>query len=93
MPVIKPIENLQDPVLASEISAICHKDDEPVFLTKNGEGDMVIMSLATYEKQRYMIELYAKLSEAEAESNLNITKSTHEEVMQKIKAQINGKKI
>ena len=47
MPQIIPIRDLKN---TSEISEICHRSDEPVFVTKNGYGDMVIMSIETYEK-------------------------------------------
>ena len=49
----------------SEISSLCHNTDEPVFVTKNGYGDMVIMSMDVYEKTMFMQELYNKLQLAE----------------------------
>lgn len=48
MPKIIPIRDLKD---TSSISELCKKNDEPIFITKNGYGDMVIMSLSVYEKQ------------------------------------------
>ena len=47
MPRIIPIRELRD---TNAISEICHSSEEPVFITKNGYGDMVIMSLETFEK-------------------------------------------
>lgn len=47
MPQIIPIKDLKN---TSEISELCHKSDEPIFITKNGYGDMVIMSVDTYEQ-------------------------------------------
>jgi PHD/YefM family antitoxin component YafN of YafNO toxin-antitoxin module len=41
---------------------------EPVFITKNGAGDMVVMSIETYERQEAKLELYAKLAEAELDA-------------------------
>ncbi len=64
MPNIRPISDLRNN--ANEISEFCHKEREPVFITKNGIGDMVVMSIDTYERQQAQIELYAKLSETEA---------------------------
>ena len=87
MPVIKPISNLRNNF--NLISDICHKNAEPVFITKNGQGDMVVMSLALYEKQQALIELYQKLSEAEAESQLNEPKISHNDLMAKMRAKIN----
>jgi prevent-host-death family protein len=48
MPVIKPISDLRN--RAKEISAICHRNDEPVFITRNGEGDLVVLSQAHCER-------------------------------------------
>ena len=45
--LIKPITDLRK---LAEISDICHSKKEPIFLTKNGYGDMVIMSMETYEE-------------------------------------------
>ncbi|MDD3384048.1 MAG: type II toxin-antitoxin system Phd/YefM family antitoxin [Bacilli bacterium] len=45
---IIPIRDLKD---TSSISKLCKKSDEPIFITKNGYGDMVIMSLSLYEKK------------------------------------------
>lgn len=46
MPQIRPITDLRN---TTEISELCHAKDEPVFITKNGYGDLVIMSMKTYE--------------------------------------------
>ena len=46
MPQIIPIKDLKN---TSEISEMCHKTDEPIYVTKNGYGDMVIMSMEIYE--------------------------------------------
>jgi PHD/YefM family antitoxin component YafN of YafNO toxin-antitoxin module len=42
----------------NEISSFCHEYREPVFITKNGEGDLVVMSIETYEELTGKIELY-----------------------------------
>lgn len=65
MPNIRPISDLRNN--ANDISEFCHKTREPVFITKNGVGDMVVMSVETYERQQALISLYAKLAEAEEE--------------------------
>ncbi len=62
MPVIRPISDLRNNF--TQISEAVHSDDEPVFLTKNGIGDMVVMSLDHYERQLAQLELYQKLEEA-----------------------------
>lgn len=65
MPTIRPISDLRNK--ANEISKLCHESGEPVFITKNGEGDMVVMSLAAWERERARLELYASLEAAEAD--------------------------
>ncbi|RCX09978.1 prevent-host-death family protein [Anaerobacterium chartisolvens] len=65
MPNIRPISDLRNN--ANDISDFCHTSREPVFITKNGVGDMVIMSVEVYERQQGLINLYAKLAEAEEE--------------------------
>lgn len=62
MPQIIPIRDLKN---TSEISELCHGAGEPIFVTKNGYGDMVIMSMEAYEERMRMLDVYAKLSEAE----------------------------
>ena len=64
MPIIKPISDLRNK--ANEISKIVHSAKEPIYITKNGEGDMVIMSIAQYRQLQKKLELYSKLSEAQA---------------------------
>ena len=64
MPQIIPIKDLKN---TSEISDMCHKADEPIYITKNGYGDMVIMSMKAYEEKLWFLDAYGKLAEAEAE--------------------------
>ena len=58
MPQIRPITDLRN---TTEISELCHNSAEPIFITKNGFGDMVIMSNETYEKTLAWAEIYKKL--------------------------------
>lgn len=46
---------------------MCSESAEPVYITKNGYDDMVIMSMKVYEEKMFMADVYAKLAEAEAE--------------------------
>ena len=64
MPQIRPITDLRN---TNEISEICHARREPVFITKNGYGDLVIMSMETYEMLTENAALDTAISEAEAE--------------------------
>jgi len=65
MPVIKPISDLRNK--ANEISDLAHKLHEPIFITKNGEGDMVVMSLAQYSQLQLKLDLYSKLAVAQSQ--------------------------
>ena len=62
MPKIRPISDLRNK--SREISRLCHDTGEPVFITKNGEDDLVIMSVAVYERDQARLELYRLLEEA-----------------------------
>lgn len=62
MPKIIPIKQLKN---TAEISELCHSCDEPVFITKNGFGDMVIMSMNTYEQTLSRLSMYRELEISE----------------------------
>ena len=64
MPQIRPIRDLKNTTV---ISNLCHETREPIFITKNGYGDMVIMSMETFEKSTFLNNLYDKLALAEAD--------------------------
>lgn len=64
MPVIRPIRDLQN---TTRISQFVKSVNEPVFITKNGVNDMVLMNDAVYERIMAQNEIYRKLAEAEAE--------------------------
>lgn len=61
MPKIRPSSDLRNKY--NEISEFCHKHAEPVYLTKNGSGDLVVMSIEVYEKLVGKFELYKLLNE------------------------------
>jgi prevent-host-death family protein len=86
MPLIRPISDLRNH--ANEISELCHGADEPVFITKNGLGDLVVMSHAHYERIHNLLELYQKLGEAEALDAAGEKGITHREMMTRIKRHI-----
>ncbi len=61
MPSIRPSSDLRNNY--SEISEFCHKYNEPVYITKNGQGDLAVMSIETYERLVGKYELYKLLEE------------------------------
>ena len=82
MPQIRPITDLRN---TNEISEICHKQNEPIFITKNGYGDLVIMSIETYEHQLALVEVYKKLAEAETQIIQGVPLLDGEEVFKKLR--------
>ena len=64
MPTILPIKELRN---TNEISERCHEKDEPIFVTKNGYGDLVVMSIETYEAMIGNEEIDSDIAASEAE--------------------------
>jgi len=64
MPQIIPIRDLKN---TGVISQMCQESSEPIYITKNGYGDMVIMSMKMYQEKLFMIDVYNKLAESEAD--------------------------
>ena len=75
MPQILPIKALKD---TGGISELCQNSDEPIFITKNGYGNMVIMSMEIYEKTMLLQDVFAKLDVAEREIAESKTKNARE---------------
>ena len=65
MPIIKPISDLRNK--SKRLSRLAHESKEPIFITKNGEGDMVLMSMAQYANMERKLDLYRKLAVAQAQ--------------------------
>jgi prevent-host-death family protein len=86
MPVIRPISDLRN--RANEISDLCHKDDQPVFITKNGKGDLVVMSQGYYERLEHLLGIYQKLGESEAVDAGGERGITHREMIRRLRAKI-----
>lgn len=61
MPSIRPSSDLRNNY--NEISQFCHQYNEPVYITKNGQGDLAVMSIETYERLVGKFELYKLLDE------------------------------
>ncbi len=84
MPHIRPVSDLRNNF--AEISRIVHETAEPVFLTKNGYGDMVVMSIEAYERKLFASEIYFKLKEAELEAKTTDQRFSHQEVFADLRA-------
>jgi prevent-host-death family protein len=87
MPIIKPISSLRNKT--REIASICHDQDVPVYLTTNGAGDLVVMSIEHYEKMNAKIDLFEKLNVAQAQSATGAKGITHSQMMRKLRQRAN----
>ena len=90
MPIIKPISDLRNK--SNEISELAHNSDEPVFITKNGEGDLVVMSMPYYSKLQLKIDLLGKLSIAQNQKAGGDKGRTLKQVMTNIRKTIDASK-
>jgi len=88
MPIIKSISSLRN--RTKEITALCHEKNEPVYLTKNGEGDLVVMSIEHYERLKAKVELFEKLAIAQAQAAAGEKGLTHSQVMKKLRQRLHG---
>ncbi|EIK87724.1 MULTISPECIES: type II toxin-antitoxin system Phd/YefM family antitoxin [Gardnerella] len=87
MPTIKSSTDLRNNY--NEISTFCHETKEPVFITKNGRGDLAVMSIDLFNKFMSKYELYSLLDQSESDFNNNRTLS-FEESMQNLREELNN---
>jgi prevent-host-death family protein len=86
MPTIRPSADLRNNY--NEISELCHEYSEPVFITKNGTGDLAVMSIETYEFLSGKLELYSLIEEGFTkvkEGRLKPMKETIKSIREKTK--------
>jgi prevent-host-death family protein len=86
MPHIRPVSDLRNNF--ADISRIVHETAEPVFLTKNGYGDMVVMSIEAYERLQFESEVFFQLKEAEIEAETTSKRYSHKEVFDELRAKL-----
>ena len=84
---IRPVSDLRNNF--ADISKVVHETGKPVFLTKNGFGDMVVLSMEAYENMQFESEIYYKLKEAEKEAKLSEKRFSAKEVLSELKGAIN----
>lgn len=87
MPIIKPISDLRNK--SNEISELAHNSNEPIYITKNGEGDLVVMSMSHYSNLQLKLELLSKLSVAQNQKADGDKGATLKQVMTNIRKSIN----
>lgn len=85
---IRPVSDLRNKF--PEIEELVVKEGEPVYLTKNGYGSMVVLSLEKYAELMDDVEL--KLDEADKEAALTDIRYAHDEVFSRVRSKINDRK-
>ena len=87
---IQPSANIRNNY--NNIADLCKSTSEPVYLTKNGEGDLVVMSLEAYSYREEMLNLREKLLEAEEQRLSGVKSYSLDEVNKRMEDIINGAK-
>ena len=89
MPIIRPITDLRNH--SNEISELCKRENEPIFITKNGRGEFVVMSQERYEAMEKRMKLYKELAVAEAEEEAGVKGIPLRTAVAKLKRHIRGR--
>ena len=88
MEMIRPVSDLRNNF--ADISKTVHETAQPVFLTKNGYGDMVVLSMEAYERLQLDSEIYTKLLEAEREAETTDQRYSSKKVLKAMREAIRG---
>ena len=91
MKMIRPVSDLRNNF--ANISRTVHETGKPVFLTKNGYGDMVVLSMEAFESLQFESEVYFKLQAAEREAELTDKRYSSKEVLQAMREAIGGEQV
>ena len=88
MEMIRPVSDLRNHF--ADISKTVHESKKPVFLTKNGYGDMVVLSMEAYEDLQLESEIYFKLQAAEKEAEMTNERFSAKDVLKSMREVIEG---
>ncbi len=83
MPIIKSISSMRN--RTREISTLAREKDEPIYLTKNGEGDLVVMTIDHYERLKAQADLFEKLGVAQIQAATGKKGITHSQMIAKLR--------
>ncbi len=86
MSQIRPVSDLRNSF--ADISRMVHETKEPIILTKNGYGDMVVMAYEEYQSIQYEMGVMRELRTAELESESSKERYEHDEVIANIRAKL-----
>lgn len=89
--MIRPISDLRNNF--ADISKTVHESAKPVFLTKNGYADMVVLSMEAFENLQFESEVYAKLREAEREAEITGQRFSSKDVLKAMRKAIGGEDV
>lgn len=84
--MIRPVSDLRNNF--ADISQLVHETSQPVFLTKNGYGDMVVLSMEAFSSLQLESEIYFKLQEAEKEAELTERRFSSKDVLKAMRSAI-----
>ena len=88
MNLIRPVSDLRNNF--AEISKTVHETSQPVFLTKNGYGNMVVLSMEAFQNMQFESEVYFKLLEAEREAEHTQQRYSSKDVLEAMRKAIEG---
>ncbi|MCL2604771.1 MAG: type II toxin-antitoxin system Phd/YefM family antitoxin [Defluviitaleaceae bacterium] len=88
MNLIRPVSDLRNHF--AEISKTVHETAQPIFLTKNGYGNMVVLSMEAFQKMQFESEVYVKLLEAEREAEHTNVRYSSKDILNAVKEAIGG---
>ncbi|MCL2360524.1 MAG: type II toxin-antitoxin system Phd/YefM family antitoxin [Defluviitaleaceae bacterium] len=88
MNLIRPVSDLRNNF--AEISKTVHETAQPVFLTKNGYGNMVVLSMDAFQNMQFESDVYHKLLEAEREAEHTDKRYSSRDVLAAMKEVIGG---
>ena len=91
MKSIRPVSDLRNNF--ADISKTVHETNQPVFLTKNGYGDMVVLSMEAFENLQFDSEVYSKLQAAEREADLTDERYSSKDVLKAMREAIGGEAV
>ena len=89
MTVIKSISSLRN--RTREIARICREQDIPVYLTRNGEGELVVTTIEHYERLKAQAELFSQLAVAQGEAASGAKGVNHQQMMAKLRQKVNAR--
>lgn len=88
MPAIRPITDLRNN--SNEIADFCKSSQEPVFITKNGIGELAVMSMDVYERMQARLELYSMLAETEKDIDEDDSGKDFLEFANELRSKVHG---